>query len=58
MMPHVSRAHSGAYLRIIFGKVTIVSIITKNGTSLVPRVEMPVPKMATVTFKLLYFQVE
>ena len=40
------------YLRII------LSTITKNGICFVPRMEMPIPKMAMVTSKLLYFQVE
>ena len=46
------------YLRIIFRNITIFSSITKNGAYFVPRMEMPVSKMAMVTFKLLCFQVE
>ena len=45
------------YQSSIFRNVTIFGNVTKNGMSFVLRMETPIPKMATVTYKLLYFPV-
>ena len=58
--PHARPAYQSGtlwYLGIIFLSLTIFGSITKNGMSFVPRMEMLLPKMTTVTFKLLYFLV-